>query len=162
MASIQNARVLFNSVPEGYLVPGETTVDDTTQSSTVEFVFEGGRKLCSLVLIFTQGQLGRNLLRPLSLQFLRIYELSSTFDMADLVTDQRHSLSRSTRHGQIDLTSTFRHINTELRSAPPPTPTMHFFAIPILIPLIALVSVTQAFVMIQTCNGANTGSPCVN
>ncbi|KAF7345967.1 hypothetical protein MVEN_01619200 [Mycena venus] len=31
-----------------------------------------------------------------------------------------------------------------------------------LISLLALVSATHAFVMIQTCNGANTGSPCVN
>ncbi|KAJ6597540.1 hypothetical protein DFH09DRAFT_1132129 [Mycena vulgaris] len=39
---------------------------------------------------------------------------------------------------------------------------MRFSAIPILIPLVALVSDTYAFVMLQTCNGANDGSPCVN
>ncbi|KAJ7115422.1 hypothetical protein C8R44DRAFT_794627 [Mycena epipterygia] len=39
---------------------------------------------------------------------------------------------------------------------------MRFSAIPILIPLVALMSTTHAFVMIQTCNGADTGSPCVN
>ncbi|KAJ6518382.1 hypothetical protein DFH09DRAFT_887181, partial [Mycena vulgaris] len=36
MAPIQNARVLFNSVPDGYPVPGETTVYDTTQTIDLE------------------------------------------------------------------------------------------------------------------------------
>ncbi|KAJ7898996.1 hypothetical protein B0H13DRAFT_2337278 [Mycena leptocephala] len=39
---------------------------------------------------------------------------------------------------------------------------MRFSTIPTLIPLVALAFVMHAFVMIQTCNGANTGSPCIN
>ncbi|KAJ7114309.1 hypothetical protein C8R44DRAFT_795431 [Mycena epipterygia] len=39
---------------------------------------------------------------------------------------------------------------------------MRFSAIPSLIPLVALVSPTYAFVLIQACNGANGGQPCVN
>ncbi|KAJ7692566.1 hypothetical protein B0H17DRAFT_982095 [Mycena rosella] len=51
MAPIQNARVLFNSVPTDYPVPGETTVYDTTQTIDLETVpLNGGFLLKLLVL----------------------------------------------------------------------------------------------------------------
>ncbi|KAJ6462187.1 hypothetical protein C8R45DRAFT_940999 [Mycena sanguinolenta] len=39
---------------------------------------------------------------------------------------------------------------------------MRFSPIPSLIPLLAFVSPTYAFVLMQACNGANGGQPCVN
>ncbi|KAJ6524344.1 hypothetical protein B0H19DRAFT_1085332 [Mycena capillaripes] len=51
MAPIQNARVLFNSVPEDYPVPGKTTVYDTTESIDLETVpLNGGFLVKTLVL----------------------------------------------------------------------------------------------------------------
>ncbi|KAJ7676980.1 hypothetical protein DFH06DRAFT_1428958 [Mycena polygramma] len=51
MAPIQNARVLFNSVPTGYPVPGETTVYDTTHSIDLDTVpLNGGFLIKTLVL----------------------------------------------------------------------------------------------------------------
>ncbi|KAJ7030209.1 hypothetical protein C8F04DRAFT_1114238 [Mycena alexandri] len=51
MAPIQNARVLFNSVPENYPIPGETTVYDTTQTIDLEAVpLNGGFLIKTLVL----------------------------------------------------------------------------------------------------------------
>ncbi|KAJ7456097.1 hypothetical protein FB451DRAFT_1564709 [Mycena latifolia] len=51
MAPIQNARVLFNSVPADYPIPGETTVYDTTQTIDVETVpLNGGFLIKTLVL----------------------------------------------------------------------------------------------------------------
>ncbi|KAJ6502805.1 hypothetical protein C8R47DRAFT_1039299 [Mycena vitilis] len=51
MAPIQNARVLFNSVPEGYPIPGETTVYDTSQTLDIENVpLNGGFLIKTLVL----------------------------------------------------------------------------------------------------------------
>ncbi|KAJ7830640.1 hypothetical protein B0H14DRAFT_2806749 [Mycena olivaceomarginata] len=51
MAPIPNARVLFNSIPESYPVPGETTVYDTTQTLDLETVpLNGGFLVKTLVL----------------------------------------------------------------------------------------------------------------
>ncbi|KAJ7364782.1 hypothetical protein DFH08DRAFT_920974 [Mycena albidolilacea] len=51
MAPIRNARVLFNSIPDGYPVPGETTVYDTTETIDLENVaLNGGFLLKTLVL----------------------------------------------------------------------------------------------------------------
>ncbi|KAJ6611910.1 hypothetical protein B0H10DRAFT_1808458 [Mycena sp. CBHHK59/15] len=51
MPAIQNGRVLFNSVPEGYPIPGETTVYDTTQTIDPETVpLNGGFLIKTLVL----------------------------------------------------------------------------------------------------------------
>ncbi|KAJ6549687.1 alcohol dehydrogenase [Mycena capillaripes] len=51
MAPIQNSRVLFNSVPENFPVPGETTVYDTTQSIDLETApLNGGFLIKTLVL----------------------------------------------------------------------------------------------------------------
>ncbi|KAJ7816175.1 hypothetical protein B0H13DRAFT_2380576 [Mycena leptocephala] len=51
MVPIQNARVLFNSVPEGYPIPGETTVYDTSQTIDPETVpLNGGFLTKTLVL----------------------------------------------------------------------------------------------------------------
>ncbi|KAJ7460197.1 hypothetical protein FB451DRAFT_1141301 [Mycena latifolia] len=51
MAPIQNARVLFNSVPADYPIPGETTIYDTTQTIDLETVpLNGGFLLKTLVL----------------------------------------------------------------------------------------------------------------
>ncbi|KAJ7482562.1 chaperonin 10-like protein [Mycena latifolia] len=51
MAPIPNARVLFNSVPENYPVPGETTVFDTKQTIDLETVpLNGGFLVKTLVL----------------------------------------------------------------------------------------------------------------
>ncbi|KAJ7731628.1 hypothetical protein B0H16DRAFT_1427404 [Mycena metata] len=51
MAPIRNARVLFNSVPKGFPVPGETTVYDTTQTIDLDTVpLNGGFLIKTLVL----------------------------------------------------------------------------------------------------------------
>ncbi|KAJ6514418.1 hypothetical protein C8R47DRAFT_1033192 [Mycena vitilis] len=52
MAPIQNGRVLFNSVlPEGYPIPGETTIYDATQTIDLETVpLNGGFLVKTLVL----------------------------------------------------------------------------------------------------------------
>ncbi|KAF7336156.1 NAD(P)-binding protein [Mycena venus] len=51
MGRIQNARVLFNSVPESYPVPGETTVYDPSQTIDIEAEpLNGGFLLKTLVL----------------------------------------------------------------------------------------------------------------
>ncbi|KAJ7657319.1 hypothetical protein DFH06DRAFT_1197963 [Mycena polygramma] len=51
MAPTQNARVLFNSVPQTYPVPGETTVYDTSQTIDPETVpLNGGFLIKTLVL----------------------------------------------------------------------------------------------------------------
>ncbi|KAJ7758601.1 alcohol dehydrogenase [Mycena metata] len=51
MPSIQNARVLFNSVPKGFPVPGETTVYDTTPTIDLDTVsLNGGFLIKTLVL----------------------------------------------------------------------------------------------------------------
>ncbi|KAK7032713.1 NAD(P)-binding protein [Favolaschia claudopus] len=51
MTFTKNSRVLFNSVPTGYPVPGETTVYDSTQTIDLENVsLEGGILLKTLVL----------------------------------------------------------------------------------------------------------------
>ncbi|KAJ7456098.1 hypothetical protein FB451DRAFT_1564710 [Mycena latifolia] len=51
MAPIQNARVLFNSVPADYPIPGETTVYDTTQTIDLATVpLNGGFLIKTLVL----------------------------------------------------------------------------------------------------------------
>ncbi|KAJ6550056.1 hypothetical protein B0H19DRAFT_1160303 [Mycena capillaripes] len=51
MAPIQNARILFNSVPENFPIPGETTVYDTTQSIDLETApLNGGFLIKTLVL----------------------------------------------------------------------------------------------------------------
>ncbi|KAJ7823543.1 hypothetical protein B0H13DRAFT_2257257 [Mycena leptocephala] len=51
MPQVKNARVLFSSIPEGYPIPGETTVYDTTQTIDLETVpLNGGILLKTLVL----------------------------------------------------------------------------------------------------------------
>ncbi|KAF7341122.1 NAD(P)-binding protein [Mycena venus] len=51
MAPIQNARVLFNSVPKGYPIPGETTLYDTTQTIDLDTVpLNGGFLVKTLML----------------------------------------------------------------------------------------------------------------
>ncbi|KAJ7904023.1 NAD(P)-binding protein [Mycena leptocephala] len=51
MPQVKNARVLFSSIPEGYPIPGETTVYDTTQTIDLETVpLNGGISLKTLVL----------------------------------------------------------------------------------------------------------------
>ncbi|KAJ7017827.1 hypothetical protein C8F04DRAFT_1278731 [Mycena alexandri] len=51
MSPIQNARVLFNSVPKGFPVPGETTVYDTTPTIDPDTVpLNGGFLIKTLVL----------------------------------------------------------------------------------------------------------------
>ncbi|KAJ6555446.1 chaperonin 10-like protein [Mycena vulgaris] len=51
MAPITNARVLFNSVPKDYPVPGETTVYDTTQKVDIDTQpLNGGFLVKTLVL----------------------------------------------------------------------------------------------------------------
>ncbi|KAJ6472366.1 hypothetical protein C8R47DRAFT_1221872 [Mycena vitilis] len=51
MPQIQNARVLFNSVPKGFPVPGETTVYDKSQTIDLETVpLNGGFLIKTLVL----------------------------------------------------------------------------------------------------------------
>ncbi|KAJ6521131.1 hypothetical protein B0H19DRAFT_951868 [Mycena capillaripes] len=60
MAPIQNARVLFNSVPETYPVPGETTVYDTKQRIDLERVpLNGGFLIKTLVLSVDPYMRGR-------------------------------------------------------------------------------------------------------
>ncbi|KAJ6499486.1 alcohol dehydrogenase [Mycena vulgaris] len=62
MAHIQNARVLFNAVPEAYPVPGKTTVYDTTQSIDLDAVPLNGGFLVK-VLILSVDPYMRALLR---------------------------------------------------------------------------------------------------
>ncbi|KAJ6533898.1 hypothetical protein DFH09DRAFT_1369943 [Mycena vulgaris] len=62
MAPIQNARVLFNAVPEAYPVPGKTTVYDTTQSIDLDAVPLNGGFLVK-VLILSVDPYMRALLR---------------------------------------------------------------------------------------------------
>ncbi|KAG6917865.1 hypothetical protein DXG01_000635 [Tephrocybe rancida] len=51
MAPVQNGRVLFNSVPTGYPIPGETTIYDTLSTIDIENVpLDGGVLLKTLVL----------------------------------------------------------------------------------------------------------------
>ncbi|KAJ7777710.1 alcohol dehydrogenase [Mycena maculata] len=51
MAPVKNARVIFNSVPEGYPVPGETTVYDATQTIDLDAVpLNGGFLLKTLIV----------------------------------------------------------------------------------------------------------------
>ncbi|KAJ7119361.1 hypothetical protein C8R43DRAFT_1035354 [Mycena crocata] len=51
MAPIQNGRVIFNSVPESYPIPGETTVYDTSETIDLETVpLNGGFLVKTLVL----------------------------------------------------------------------------------------------------------------
>ncbi|KAJ7169192.1 hypothetical protein C8R43DRAFT_1155645 [Mycena crocata] len=51
MAPIQNGRVLFNSVPESYPIPGETTVYDTSKTIDLETVpLNGGFLVKTLIL----------------------------------------------------------------------------------------------------------------
>ncbi|KAJ7152351.1 hypothetical protein C8R46DRAFT_1179224 [Mycena filopes] len=51
MAPIRNARVIFNSVPESFPIPGETTVYDTTPTIDIETVpLNGGFLVKTLVL----------------------------------------------------------------------------------------------------------------
>ncbi|KAJ7470112.1 hypothetical protein B0H11DRAFT_2041456 [Mycena galericulata] len=60
MAPVQNSRVLFNSIPEGYPVPGETTVYDTTQTIDLETVpLNGGFLVKTLVLSIDPYMRGR-------------------------------------------------------------------------------------------------------
>ncbi|KAJ7642374.1 hypothetical protein DFH06DRAFT_999996 [Mycena polygramma] len=63
MAPQTNARVLFNSVPTGYPVPGETTVYDTSQTIDVAtHPLAGGLLVKTLVLSvhpYMRGRMNR-------------------------------------------------------------------------------------------------------
>ncbi|KAJ7692617.1 chaperonin 10-like protein [Mycena rosella] len=60
MSPIINGRVLFNSIPNGYPIPGETTVYDTTQTIDVEtHSLDGGFLVKTLVLSIDPYQRGR-------------------------------------------------------------------------------------------------------
>ncbi|KIY43538.1 hypothetical protein FISHEDRAFT_52927 [Fistulina hepatica ATCC 64428] len=51
MAPVRNARVLFNQVPKGYPVPGETTVYDDSQTINLDTVpLKGGVLFKTLLL----------------------------------------------------------------------------------------------------------------
>ncbi|KZV91805.1 alcohol dehydrogenase [Exidia glandulosa HHB12029] len=52
MAPVRNSRVLFNSVPEGYPVPGETLVTDHSQTIDLDNVsLDGGKVLAKVLAI---------------------------------------------------------------------------------------------------------------
>ncbi|KAJ7133358.1 hypothetical protein C8R44DRAFT_849477 [Mycena epipterygia] len=60
MAPVTNARVLFNALPDGYPVPGETTVYDTTETIDLENVpLKGGFLVKVLVLSVDPYMRGR-------------------------------------------------------------------------------------------------------
>ncbi|KAF8193890.1 hypothetical protein K438DRAFT_1828217 [Mycena galopus ATCC 62051] len=79
MAPIRNARVLFNSVPNGYPVPGETTIYDTTQEIDLETVpLNGGILVKTLVLSVDPYFRGR--MRPTSKGYIGSFKLGEPLD----------------------------------------------------------------------------------
>ncbi|KAJ7715386.1 hypothetical protein B0H16DRAFT_1435019 [Mycena metata] len=78
MAPIQNARVLFNSVPEKFPMPGGTTVYDTTQTIDLKTVpLDGGFLIKTLIL--SVDQYFRNRMRkPEKKSFVPPFELGAS------------------------------------------------------------------------------------
>jgi NADPH-dependent curcumin reductase CurA len=57
--AVTNPRVLFNSYPMGYPVPGQTTTYDTTQNIDLDMPLDGGVLIKILVLSVDPYQRGR-------------------------------------------------------------------------------------------------------
>ncbi|KAG6805900.1 hypothetical protein H0H92_013545, partial [Tricholoma furcatifolium] len=67
MAPVRNARVIFNSIPEGFPEPGKTTVYEDKKTIDLEHVaLHGGFILKTLVLSIDPYMRGR--MRPAEIQ----------------------------------------------------------------------------------------------
>ncbi|KAF7340530.1 PKS-ER domain-containing protein [Mycena sanguinolenta] len=64
MAPVQNGRVLFNTIPDDYPVPGETTVYDTSQTIDIENVLLNGGILIKVLALSVDPYMRGSLRAP--------------------------------------------------------------------------------------------------
>jgi len=79
MAPVTNPRLLFNQVPTGYPVPGETTVYDTTEQIDLDAPLNGGLLVKVLVLSVDPYQRGR-MREPTKLSYNQPYTKGKPLD----------------------------------------------------------------------------------